>query len=182
MESEPEELNAHRDWMWSAFVDMFYHVIDQAVVLCFLGRHEPIAVGVLLDFLQRMAGVLEEDRVESFFNLAEFLGVDHDILGGPFHAGQRLVDHDSRVGKRVALSRGSGGQQHRAHRSTLPHAIGGHVATDELHGVIYGQSGGYGSTGGVQVEVYVRRAVLRLEKEQLGNNRIGTKKLSRKCV
>ena len=48
---------------------------------------------------------LMQDAVEPFLDLAELLGVDHDVFGRAFHAGQRLVDHDPRVGQGVALAR-----------------------------------------------------------------------------
>ena len=52
---------------------------------------------------ERMAGVLEQDAVEPFLDLLEFLGVDHDIFGRAFHAGQRLMDHDPRLGRACRL-------------------------------------------------------------------------------
>ena len=73
--------------------------------------------------------------------LLELLGVDHDVLGRAFHAGQRLVDHDPGVGQGMALARGAGGEQHGAHRGRLADAVRRHVAGDELHRVVDRQAG-----------------------------------------
>ncbi len=43
------------------YFHVFDHLIDQPIFHGFLGRHEAVAVGVLLDLFQRMAGVLEQD-------------------------------------------------------------------------------------------------------------------------
>ena len=40
------------------------YLIDQPILQPLLGRHKAVAIGVLLDLLQRMSGVLEQNRVQ----------------------------------------------------------------------------------------------------------------------
>ena len=42
----------------------------------------------------------------------------------PWNAAQRLVDHDARIGQRVALALRAGREQDRAHAGRLAHADG----------------------------------------------------------
>lgn len=42
--------------------------------------------------------MLDEDLIQTAFGALELPEVDRDLLGGPLHAGQGLVDHDSGVG------------------------------------------------------------------------------------
>ena len=56
-------------------------LIDQAVGLGFLRGHIMIALGVQLDLLQRLAGILAEHTVHLFTDMHHVLGVDLDIGG-----------------------------------------------------------------------------------------------------
>ena len=124
-------------------------------------------------FSKRVAGVLDQDAIEPFLDFDELLGVDEDVFGGAFGAGQGLVDHDAGVGQGLAFAGGAGGQQHGAHRGGLAHAIRGHRAIDELHRVVNGQSRRDASAGRVDVHVDVGLGVVRLKEEQLGDNGVG---------
>ena len=57
-------------------------------------------------------------------------------LAWAFRAAEHLVNHDVRVGQRVAFALGAAGEQHRAHAGRLADAIGVHVAGHELHRVV----------------------------------------------
>src|SRR5262245_41659472 len=72
--------------------------IDQAILRGFLGGHKSIAVGVLLDLVEGMAGVLQQNLVHLLLDPPEFLGVDRDFLSSALHASEGLVDHDAGVG------------------------------------------------------------------------------------
>ena len=124
-------------------------------------------------FSKRVAGMLDEDAVEAFLDLDELLGVDQDVLGGAFHAGQGLVDHDAGIGQGLAFAGRAGGQQHGAHRGALADAVGGHVAIDELHGVVDGHAGGDASARRIDVHVDVGLGIFRLQEEQLGDDGVG---------
>ena len=67
----------------------------------------------------------------------------------------------------------SGGEQHEAHRCALADAIGRHVAGDELHRVVNRQPGGHAAAGRVQIQVNVRLRIVGLQKQHLGDDRIG---------
>ena len=85
----------------------------------FLRRQEVVTIGVALDALDRLAGVMGHDFVE-FARRSDFLGVDGDVRGLALEAAHRLVDHHARIGQGEALALGAGRQQERAHRTRLP--------------------------------------------------------------
>ena len=113
------------------------------------------------------------DLVELLLHADEFLGVDHDLGGGPFHARQRLVDHDPAVRQGVALALGPGGQEQRAHAGALADAVGRHVARDPLHRVVDRQPGGDAAAGAVDVEMDVGLGVLMGQDQHLGDDQVG---------
>jgi len=47
-------------------------LVNQPVVLGFAGREEVVALGVLADFLQRLAGALGQNLVELFAGFEDF--------------------------------------------------------------------------------------------------------------
>ena len=112
------------------------HVVDEAVLLGLVGAHEVVALGVGLDALDRLPGVLDQELVQLVARPQDLLGVDVDVGRLAREAAQRLVDHDARVRQRVALALGAGREQERAHRGRLPHADGRHVGAHVLHGVV----------------------------------------------
>src|SRR3954467_11110762 len=125
-------------WRCGRFLDD--DLVDQAVLLCLTCAHEVVAVGVLLDAVERLPGVLLHDFIELCLEPQDLLGVELDVACLPAEAPGRLVDHDPRVGERVALALGAGGQQQRAHRRRLPHADGRDLTLHVLHGVVDGQA------------------------------------------
>ena len=60
----------------------------------------------------------------------------------------------------VALALGAGGEEELAHRGGQPHAVGGHVALDELHGVVDGHAGRHRAAGRVDVKGDIALGVL----------------------
>jgi hypothetical protein len=59
------------------------HLVDEAVGLGLLGAHEVVALGVLLDLLDRLAGVLGEQPVQVVAGLEQLAGVDLDLGAWP---------------------------------------------------------------------------------------------------
>src|SRR5690554_3477387 len=82
------------------------YLVDQIVVASLIGRHEVVAIGVALELLEALAGVMRQDAVETLAQLDDLFGVDLDVRGLALEAAQRLVDHDARVRQRVALALG----------------------------------------------------------------------------
>src|SRR6266542_4164800 len=101
----------HRD-NGEYFVHSGDYVVDQAVFLGLLGGDEVVAVGVALDALEGLAGVLGEDLVQAAAEAQHLAGADLDVAGltatAALHV--RLVDHDGRVGQRVAAARRAAGE------------------------------------------------------------------------
>src|SRR4029079_7908503 len=91
-------------------------VVDQAVLLGLDRAHEVVALGIRLDALDRLAGVLHQQLVQLVARPEDLLGVDVDVRGLPREATERLVDQDARVRQREALALRARGQQERAHR------------------------------------------------------------------
>ena len=117
--------------------------------------------------------MLDEDAIEPFLDFDKLLGVDQNVFGGAFGAGQGLVDHNAGIGQGLAFSGGAGGQEHRSHRSRLADAVRHHGAIDELHRVVDGQPGRYASARRVDVQVDVGLGVFRLQEQQLGDHGVG---------
>src|SRR5439155_521036 len=92
------------------------HFVDQAVPDGFLGAHEAVAVGVLLDPVQRLAGVVGEDLLEAALEVEDLSRADLDVRGLSAEPGRPcLVDQDLRVRERAPLALGAGSEQHCAH-------------------------------------------------------------------
>ena len=128
----------------------------------------------LLDLLERTARVVEQDSIEPILGPLVFGGVNQNVLGRAFHAGRRLVDHDPAIWQRVAFALGSRREQHSAHRSTLAHAVGGHVARYELHRVVDRHACGHAAAGRVDVQMDVGLRVIRLQEQQLCDEALAT--------
>ena len=165
---------AKLDSSFQGLLSLVDDLVDKAVGLCFFGGHEVVALGVDLDRLERLAGVGGKDLVQTLLDLQHALDLDLHVGRLPLRAAGGLVDHDLRVGKGKALALRAGGQQKCAHRRGHAHADGGHVALDELHGVIDRHAVGHAAAGGVDVELNVLIGVLCLKIEQLRNDQTGS--------
>src|SRR5512145_3006350 len=93
-----------RDGLWvpapSALqlVDRGDDLADQAVLLGGLGGHPEIALGILLDLLQRLAGLLGDDAVQTGTHLENLFGLDLEIGGAAAGAAGRLMEQEAGVG------------------------------------------------------------------------------------
>ena len=102
-------------------------VVDDPVGLGLLGGEPAVALGVLLDLLDGLAGVLGDALGHAPLDVLHPLGLDGDVGGLALDAAERLVHEDLGVGQGEALARGAGAQQELAHRGAEAHADGGHV-------------------------------------------------------
>lgn len=68
------------------------------------------------------------------------------------------------------LARVSSTEQQRAHRGGLAHADRAHGGGDVGHCVVDGETGGYGPSGGVDVEVDGLLGVVGFKEEELGHD------------
>src|SRR5437588_12610248 len=67
-------------------------LVDEPVFLGLLGRHDEIAVRVVRDLLEGLAGVLGEDLVQERAVAQDLLGLDLDVHGLALRPAVRLVD------------------------------------------------------------------------------------------
>src|SRR5512142_1940888 len=58
-------------------------LVDQPVLLCLTWAHEVVTIGVLLDPLDGLPGVLGQDVVEAGLQTERLLGLDLDVGGLP---------------------------------------------------------------------------------------------------
>src|SRR5215207_10563182 len=80
------------------------HPVDDPVGLRFFRAEEIVALSVLPDLLQVLAGVVRDDLVEAPAQLDHLAGVDLDVGRLALEAGGDLVDQDLRVGQRHPLA------------------------------------------------------------------------------
>src|SRR3990167_11226088 len=88
-------------------------LVDEAVLLRLVRRHEVVPVGVFLDFVERLAGVLDEQLVDLLAQPQDLAGLDRDVGRRTLHPAPRLVDHDPRGREGEALARSTGAQEER---------------------------------------------------------------------
>lgn len=80
---------------------------------------------------------------------------------------------DGGIGQSIALALGTGAKQKCAHAGCQTNADSGHVAADELHGVVDRQAGADDATRAVDVEADVLIRILALQIEKLGDYQVG---------
>src|SRR5690606_6334924 len=98
-------------------------IVNDTVFLALLGRHDVVPLRILLDTLQRLAGVQREDLVDPLAHAQDLAGRDVDVARLATQAGHpRLMDEDAGVRQRVSLPLGPGRQQHGRNRRRLPDA------------------------------------------------------------
>ena len=87
-----------------------------------------------------LACMFRDDFVEFLLEFLDFASGDLNLGGLSLDAAHGLVDHDTGVGQGRAFAWGAGAHQHSGHRSGHPSADGGHIGSDELHGVVDAQT------------------------------------------
>src|SRR5437764_3474628 len=76
---------------------MLDDAIDDLVLRRLLGAHEVVALRVLGDLVERLAGVPGDDLVEPLADVDDLAGVDLDIRRLALKPARHLVDEDLRV-------------------------------------------------------------------------------------
>src|SRR5213596_772427 len=148
-------------------------LVDEPVLDRLLAGEEEVTVGVLLDLLQALPGVLHEDVVHLLAQPDDLARLDVDVGGLALHAAERLMDHDAGVREREALALAPRREQPGGHAGRLPDAQGGHLGLDVLHGVVDREAGGHRAPRRVDVHVDVLLRILGLEEEELGDDQVG---------
>src|SRR6059058_4774545 len=92
-----------------------HDVIHEAVVLRLVGGEPAVPVGVLLDLLDRLAGVEGDPLLQDLLGVEHLLGLDGDVTRRSPEPTGWLVHHDPRVRGGVTLARGAGAEQELAH-------------------------------------------------------------------
>src|SRR4029453_17410707 len=90
-------------------------LVDDLVLLGLLRGHEEVAVGVALDLLHALAGVVNQDAVQLLPHAEDLPGLDVDVRRLTLHASQRLVNHDAGVRQREPLPLGPRAQEQCTH-------------------------------------------------------------------
>src|ERR671934_145252 len=128
-------------------VSMDDDVVDDAVLLGFLRRHEVVALHVPADLVHVLPGVLAHDLLEAALEGDRLAGMDLDVGRLPLEAAPDLVDEDLGVRQRHPLSFRAAGKQQRAHQHRDQRAHAGSL----LPGVHSFVSVGEDSLSGVQM-------------------------------
>ena len=148
-------------------------LVDEAVFLGLDRGQVAVALGVLGDPLDRLAGVLGEDLVDVLLAVEDLLGLDLDVGDLAADLAVGLVDHDLGVRQREPPALGPAGQQHRGAGGGHADAVGRDRAVDELHRVVDGQRAGDAAAGAVDVEADPLGPVLELEEQELHHRQVG---------
>ena len=117
--------------------------------------------------------MIGQDVVEPLHGADDPARADLDVRRGAGEACAPLVDHHLGVGQREPLALGAAGQQHRRHAGAQPHAVGGHIGLDRLHGVVDRQAGGHIAAGAHDVHADIPVGILALQVEELGRDQAG---------
>src|SRR6059058_3592206 len=70
-----------------------HDVVDEAVFLGLVSREPAVAVGVLLDLLDRLAGVEGDPLLQDLLRVEHLLGLDRDVTRGAAETTRWLVHH-----------------------------------------------------------------------------------------
>src|SRR6201996_9427331 len=146
------------------------HVVHEAVLLGLLRGVPVVAVGVLEDLLQGLAGVPRRELRERLLHVAHLLGLIPDVGRGAADAAGRLVHQDRGVRHGVALARGTCREQELPHARGHAHGVRGHVVGHELHHVVDRKAGVDRAARGVDVDVDVALRVLGGEQQHLSGD------------
>ena len=148
-------------------------MIHNAVFFRLLACHKIITIGVILYLIHVFTGVFNQYLIEGLLHTQNFLGLNFDVGGLPLESSHGLVNQDPGVGQCIAFVFGTGCEQKCTHAGCLSDTDRCDVRFDILHGVINGQSGGNQAAGRIHVKIDVLIRIFRLEKQQLGDEKVG---------
>jgi hypothetical protein len=150
------------------------HFVDDAIFDSGLSFYDEVAVRVLVDPLDRLAGVLGEDLLQQVAHPQDFLGSQLEV--GDLSVADlapRLVQQHTSMREGEALAFRAGGEQYGGRRRSLAEAYRGDVVLDELHRVVDREQRGDIATGAVDVDVDVLVRVLALQVDELSADDVG---------
>src|SRR6266481_4739388 len=104
------------------FRPLIDHLVDNAPLHCHFPSQEVVALERVLDLLERLAGVLHVDLVETLLEIQDLLGMKHDVGRLALEAAGRLMQHDARVRECEPHILLAGSQQQRCHGGGLADA------------------------------------------------------------
>src|SRR6266540_3680209 len=104
------------------FRPLIDHLVDNAPLHCHFPSQEVVALERVLDLLERLAGVLHVDLIETLLEIQDLLGMNHDVGRLALEAAGRLMQHDARVREREPHVLLAGSQQQRCHGGGLADA------------------------------------------------------------
>ena len=116
--------------IWSFFGSLIFGVllrslsldndlVDYTVFPCFLPAHEEISIGIMLNFLQGLAGMVRQDVVQSFAHSQYLFGLDLHIGCLALKSPQGLVDKNTGMWQAKPFFSCSGCQQESTHAGSL---------------------------------------------------------------
>src|SRR3989304_4269819 len=144
--------------------------VDDAIVLGLFGRHEPVAIRIHGNLLDRLPGVARENRVVQLHQVLPLAHLDHRVRSVAAEPARALVDHDPAVGQGVALALGAGREQNRGHRRRLAQADRADRGPQVLHRVVDREPGRHDTAGRIDVQADVLLGILRLQEQELGDD------------
>src|SRR3989344_5950744 len=158
------------DFLFRAGPSYLDYLIHQAVMLGLLRRKGEIAVGILFDPGNALAGVLGEYLVQAVLHFKYLPRGYLHFRRLALHAAHDLVQEYLPARQREALALLARTQKHRAHGSRHAYANGGHVRFHVLDGVIDGESRGHHAARAVDVKLNVLLGVLVVQEQELGDD------------
>ena len=111
-------------------------VINEAVRQSLLRGEPPVPVGVCLNLLERLTGVLGNQLLHGRLDVQRLLRLDPDIACRAAKAARGLMHHDPAVRQGVPLAFLARAQQELTHRCSQTDRDGRHVVGDPPHGVV----------------------------------------------
>src|SRR5687768_3748434 len=85
------------------FVNSIDDLADQSVLFGGLRRKPEIAAGIVLDFLERLAGLAREHAIQTLSHGENFPRLDFDVGRLPTHPSSGLVQQKACVGQAITL-------------------------------------------------------------------------------
>src|SRR5215510_10219955 len=103
--------------LFQALLPMGNNLINQPVLFSLLSSHDPIALDIVFNLVNRLAAVLRKKLACKLAHAHDLFGVNPYVGSLSRNTADRwLVDQDARVRQSVALARSAGRKQQRTHR------------------------------------------------------------------
>ena len=148
--------------------------VDQAVVDGLLRGQDLVALDVLADVVDVLAGVAGQDLLQQAAHPQDLVGLDLDVAGRPVGAlGVGLVDEHPRVGDGEPLAGAPAADNTAAADALLAMQTVPDVGLDELHRVVDGRHRRERAARRVDVDLDVAVGVHGLQADELSHDGVG---------